>query len=46
MSTFKFFPEGWKNKETEETQDILQGIVKNCDKDYNLHVYQGKKLKQ
>ena len=38
MSTFKFFPEGWKNKETEETQDILQGIVKNCDKDYNLYV--------
>ena len=38
MSTFKFFPEGWKNKDTEKTQEILQGIVKNCDKDYNLHV--------
>ena len=38
MSTFKFFPEGWKSEETEETKDILQGIVKNCDKDYNLHV--------
>lgn len=38
MSTFKFFPEGWKSEETEETNDILQGIVKNCDKDYNLHV--------
>ncbi len=38
MSIFKFFPEGWKSEETEETKDILQGIVKNCDKDYNLHV--------
>ena len=38
MSTFKFFPEGWKSEDTEETKDILQGIVKNCDKDYNLHV--------
>lgn len=38
MGTFKFFPEGWKSEETEETKDILQGIVKNCDKDYNLHV--------
>ena len=38
MSTLKFFPEGWKSEETEETKDILQGIVKNCDKDYNLHV--------
>lgn len=38
MSTFKFFPEGWKSEETEETKEILQGIVKNCDKDYNLHV--------
>ena len=35
MSTFKFFPEGWKS---EETEDILQGIVKKCDKDYNLYV--------
>lgn len=38
MSTFKFFPEGWKSEEIEDTKDILQGIVKNCDKDYNLHV--------
>ncbi len=38
MNTFKFFPEGWKSEDTEETKDILQGIVKNCDKDYNLHV--------
>lgn len=38
MSTFKFFPEGWKGEEIEDTKDILQGIVKNCDKDYNLHV--------
>ena len=38
MSTFKFFPEGWKSEEIEDTKDILQGIVKNCDKDYNLHI--------
>lgn len=38
MSTFKFFPEGWKSEEIEDTKDILQGIVKYCDKDYNLHV--------
>ena len=38
MSTFKFFPEGWKSEEIEDTKDVLQGIVKNCDKDYNLHV--------
>ena len=38
MSKFKFFPEGWKSEEIEDTKDILQGIVKNCDKDYNLHV--------
>ena len=28
MSTFKFFPEGWKSEEIEDTKDILQGIVK------------------
>lgn len=38
MDTFKFFPEGWKNDSFIEGNDILQGIVKKCDKDYNLHV--------
>ncbi len=38
MNTFKFFPEGWKNQEMIETNDILQGIVERCDKDYNLYV--------
>ena len=37
MSIFKFFPEGWKDRELEE-QDILQGIVTKCDENYNLHV--------
>lgn len=38
MSIFKFFPEGWKDRELEEDQDILQGIVTKCDENYNLHV--------
>lgn len=38
MNTFKFFPEGWKKESLTNTHDILQGIVENCDKDYNLHV--------
>ena len=28
MSTFKFFPEGWKSEEIEDTKDILQGDCK------------------
>lgn len=38
MNIFRFFPEGWKNENLEETNDILQGIVEKCDEDYNLHV--------
>lgn len=38
MNIFRFFPEGWKNENLEETNDILQGIVEECDEDYNLHV--------
>lgn len=38
MSIFKFFPEGWKKEDLINTNDILQGIVKKCDKDYNLYV--------
>lgn len=38
MSVFKFFPEGWKNEYLKDTNDILQGIVERCDKNYNLYV--------
>lgn len=38
MNTFNFFPEGWNFKEEEKTEDIFQGLVTNCDKNYNLHV--------
>lgn len=38
MNTFNYFPEGWKNLNSEDTNDIYQGIVEKCDKDYNLHV--------
>lgn len=37
MSTFKFFPEGWKN-ESLDTREVFQGIVEKCDENYNLHV--------
>ena len=40
MNSFKFFPEGWKSENIEETkEDILQGVVTNCDNNYNLHGY-------
>lgn len=38
MNKFKFFPEGWEKESLTNTNDILQGIVQNCDKNYNLHV--------
>ncbi len=38
MSTFKFYPEGWESRDFTENHNILQGIVEECDKDYNLHV--------
>lgn len=38
MSVFKFFPEGWKDESIKGTNDIFQGIVESCDKNYNLHV--------
>ena len=52
MNTFKFIPEGWNNEITkldsvEELKDCaenhrtLQGLVKRCDDDYNLHVNLG-----
>ena len=38
MNTFKFFPEGWKDESLINTNDIFQGIVEECDENYNLHV--------
>lgn len=51
MNTFKFKPEGWNNEITKidkdnikmyiENNEILQGLVKECDEQYNLHVNLG-----
>ena len=48
MSNLKFAPEGWNNEVTKidkdninryiENQEILQGLVKECDNNYNLYV--------
>ena len=48
MNSHKFVPEGWNNEVTELNLDtakeymlngkILQGLVKECDKDYNLYI--------
>lgn len=38
MNTFRFFPEGWKEEEIVNTNDIFQGIVEKCDENYNLYV--------
>lgn len=38
MSTFNFFPEGWKSENSIIKNDILQGIVEKCDENYNLYV--------
>lgn len=48
MKTFKYKPEGWNNEisqldiininKIKENGEILQGIVKECDDDYNLHI--------
>lgn len=38
MKTFNFLPEGWKKNNFTGTEDIYQGIVENCDENYNLHV--------
>ena len=48
MNTLKFKPEGWNNEITKvdkkninsyiEKSEILQGLVKSCDKNYNLYV--------
>lgn len=48
MNTWKFKPEGWNNEITEltnknlnnyiNTNEVLQGLVKECDDNYNLHI--------
>ena len=48
MNTFKFMPEGWDNEITSlnkenvneyiQNGEVLQGLVKECDSGYNLHV--------
>ena len=48
MNTFKFLPEGWNNEITKvdktnieqyiQNREILQGLVKDCDDNYNLHI--------
>lgn len=48
MNSLKFRPEGWNNEITElttnnidnyiHTNEVLQGLVKECDDDYNLHI--------
>jgi len=51
MNTFRFVPEGWNNEVTKldieniqeyiNTKETLQGIVKECDEQYNLHINMG-----
>ena len=38
MNTFNFLPEGWKNGSLTINNDIFEGIVEKCDKNYNLYV--------
>jgi len=48
MNTLKFKPEGWNNEITPldkeeinsyiQTEEILQGLVKKCDENYNLYI--------
>ena len=48
MNTFKFLPEGWNNEITKvdktniekyiQNREILQGLVRECDDNYNLHI--------
>lgn len=48
MNTLKFVPEGWNNEITKldkaniekyiKNKEILQGLVKECDDNYNLHI--------
>lgn len=54
MNTFNYLPEGWNNqlsnineeniKEYINNDTIYQGVVENCDDEYNLHVNLGNNL--
>ena len=54
MKDTKYLPEGWDNivdecdnisiKEAYANGKILQGLVKNCDSNYNLHIKLGENL--
>ena len=55
INNLKFVPEGWDNKISTINRDqihlcikddkTLQGLVKNCDNNYNLHIELGNGLK-
>ena len=48
MNSLKFKPEGWNNEITPldqnninnyiQTNETLQGLLKNCDDNYNLYI--------
>ena len=54
MITKRFIPEGWNEKtaildknnieEYIKNKNTLQGIVKNCDEQYNLHIDLGNNI--
>ena len=55
MEYQKFIPEGWKESQEEFTIDelknafsqgsVIQGVVKKCDENYNLHINLGNQIK-
>lgn len=55
MEYLKFIPEGWENanesfskndlEQAMNDKSILQGVVENCDSNYNLHVSFGDNIK-
>ena len=55
MEYLKFIPEGWENANEAFSKNdleramndkcILQGVVENCDSNYNLHVNFGDNIK-
>lgn len=55
MNTFNLKPEGWNNeianvekddiKKYIESNETLQGLVKECDEQYNLHINLGKGIR-
>ena len=55
MEYLKFIPEGWENpnegltkaglEDVMKNGTVLQGMVDNCDSNYNLHVRFGDNIK-